>query len=241
MPKPSNLTSLLNVFQTVAKTLETHREELNLTDTFNHDHGDNMVQVFNIVAQAIGEKKNSDPAIQLAYASQALNKQKSGSAQAYAKGFQRASRALKGQKHITTENALKLIQSLMGAGSAPAPQPAQSGTEDLLGSLLAGDNNSTGRNNSLAGDLLGSILGNAGNAGAGPRGGESTANPAVSELINAGLTFMNSKSQGRSNVQALVNALVLGSEIGNSTHRTQSSTLVVNAMLRAMGALAAKK
>lgn len=241
MPKSPDLTSLLNVFQAVAKTLETHREELNQTDAFNHDHGDNMVQVFKVVAQAIGEKKNSDPAIQLAHASQVLNKQKSGSAQAYAKGFQRASQELKGQKHITPENALKLIQSLMGAGNATAPRQAQSGTEDLLGSLLGADNNPTGQNTSRAGDLLESILGNAGNAGTGPRGRDSTANPAVNELINAGLTFMNSKSQGSSNKQALVNALVLGSAIGNSTHRTQSSTLVVNSMLQALGALTAKK
>lgn len=49
---PKNL-DLVNLFQGVAKTLVDNRTALNEADTYNHDHGDNMVKVFQVISEAM--------------------------------------------------------------------------------------------------------------------------------------------------------------------------------------------
>jgi len=77
-PKQSNQLNLANIFKSVTGTLNAQKQDLNNADTINHDHGDNMVQVFNVISQAMQTKRNADPADQLEYASQLLRQQKSG-------------------------------------------------------------------------------------------------------------------------------------------------------------------
>lgn len=95
MPKQPNRLNLANLFQSVACTLTGQKENLNNADTYNHDHGDNMVEVFNVISQAMQAKQNADPADQLEYASQLLRQRKSGSAQVYAQGLSQASKEWK--------------------------------------------------------------------------------------------------------------------------------------------------
>ena len=77
--------NLAKLFGTVAGTLAENRTSLNEADDVNHDHGDHMVQTFEVITQAMKEKKNATPADQLAYASQLLRqKQNTGSSNLYA-------------------------------------------------------------------------------------------------------------------------------------------------------------
>jgi hypothetical protein len=126
MSNQPNALNLVNLFQSVAGSLSTQKETLNNTDAYNHDHGDNMVEIFNVISQAMQAKKDADPADQLEYASQLLRQQKSGSAQVYAQGLAQASKEFKGQKQVTPTNAINLIK-------ASSAQP-QSGLGNLLGS-----------------------------------------------------------------------------------------------------------
>ena len=70
MNAQSNQLNLASLFQAVAGTLKTSKESLNEADTLNHDHGSNMVEVFDVISQAMQAKQNADPADQLLYASQ---------------------------------------------------------------------------------------------------------------------------------------------------------------------------
>jgi hypothetical protein len=54
--------NLAKVFGSVASALAGNQEALNQADTFNHDHGDNMVEVFEVVTQAMKEKKGASAA-----------------------------------------------------------------------------------------------------------------------------------------------------------------------------------
>lgn len=218
MPTQPNQLNLVNLFQTVTSTLKTNQQSLNQADTYNHDHGDNMVDVFSVISQAMQEKQNADPADQLAYASQILKQRKSGSAQIYAQGLSKASQTLIGQKQITSDNAMSLIQTLIGGGQAPDTEPS-SPTGDLISMFLGGNNNTQIQ----------------------PQNQQASAGLDAGDLLNAGLAFVNAKSQGESNVEAIVNALVSGSAMGNSEHRTQSSTLVVNSLLQAFGGMLGNK
>jgi hypothetical protein len=212
--------NLLNLFQTVSKALSSSKEALNQADTYNHDHGDNMVQVFDTVAEAMKAKKGASPADQLAYASELLRQRQSGSAKYYAGGLSRAAQQFTGQP-VTTENAMQLVQTLLGGEQPVTPATgAPSGQGDLLGSLLSG--------------LTGA---------AGPQApAQADASPGidVGDLLNAGLSFLDAKQAGASDANALLGALTAATQGGNTPYRAQSGAVVANALMQAIGSLANK-
>ena len=216
---------LAKIFGTVAKTMMKNQTTLNEADTYNHDHGDNMVQIFEVITQAMKEKKEASPADQLAYASQILrNKSQSGSAQIYAEGLSDASSQFKGVKKITPDNMMVLLQALLGAqGSVAAPSAAPSA--DAGSDLLGG--------------LLGTLTGMTTSA---PTQQTEAQAPQVDlgQLLNAGMAFAQSKQAGGSNLDAILNAVVSSSKMSSSQHRSQSGTLVADALMQAIGKMATK-
>jgi hypothetical protein len=148
----SSAVDLLSLFQAVSGTLQENRTDLNKADTHNNDHGDNMVEIFELITQAMGEMQSAEPAEQLAHASKLLQEKQSGSAQMYSKGLSQAAQQFQGQQ-ITSENAALLLQILLGGGEAPMESSAPG---DMLGSLLSGlTGGSQGDDEALdAGDLL---------------------------------------------------------------------------------------
>ena len=213
----AGILDLANLFQTVTGTLSQNKDSLNEADTVNHDHGDNMVDTFEVITQAMKEKQGSDPADQLEYAAQILRQRKSGSAQLYAKGLSQASQQFQG-KQVTSDNAMTLIQSLLGGGAAPIQQQQQQsgGLGDLIGGLLGGSGNQQAQQSQQSDGLD------------------------IGDLINAGMSFMNTKNRGGSNLEAVVNAVVSTSAMGNSGYRSQSGNLVVNALMSAISGMTRK-
>lgn len=128
---------LLALFQTVASALEDNQESLNKADSYNGDHGDNMVKIFNLVTEAVGEKAGSSPADQLEHAGKLLTRQNSGSAKVYADGLLEASKTFE-DRSITVEDAMTLVQTLLGGGNAGDAAKTGSLTE-MLGDFLDGD------------------------------------------------------------------------------------------------------
>jgi hypothetical protein len=236
-PNPINLASL---FQTVAGTLTAQKDQLNNADSLNHDHGDNMVEAFNLISQAMQTRKDADPADQLKYASQLLRQRKSGSAKVYAKGLSQASKEYKGKPQVTTDSAINLVQALLGGGQASTLQ-SQSGIGDLLSGLQGGGGSTSQPASGTAGDLLGKLLGGASGQQNQQQGQQASSGLDMGDLLNAGMAFMNTKSQGGNNMEAIVNALVSGSAMGNSQHRAQSGALVVNSILQAISGMSGKK
>jgi hypothetical protein len=214
-PQPTKI-DLAQLFGAVANSLGDQRETLNQADTYNNDHGDHMVEIFEVVTQAMKEKRNASPADQLAYASEILRRKQSGSAQVYANGFAQAAQQFQGQP-VTTDNAGMLLQTLLGGGQAPATPSQQAGAGgDLLGSLLGG----------LTGQ---------------PSQGQGTDDGLdIGDLLNAGMAFMNAKQQGSSTAEAAINALMSASPLGQSSHRKESGALVANTIMQVLGSMAKK-
>ena len=105
---------LSTIFNEVAKTLVQNQEDLNAADTYNHDHGTNMVQTFKTVQKAVAKQKDKPVSEQLAYASETLKKKStSGSAQIYAEGLANAATQFQG-KELTRLTAGTLINAMMG-------------------------------------------------------------------------------------------------------------------------------
>jgi hypothetical protein len=241
---------LADVFQMVTQTLAENQQGLNQADTYNQDHGTNMVQTFQTISGALQEKKGKSSSQALNYAARRVAKSThSGSGQLYAQNLAQAARKVKGKKKIDPATAMQLLQTLIGGGQeAPRPevdplaalQGGQAGASagrpqagapltgggDALASLLGGLMGGGASGQSGSGDLLGS---------AGGQGGLP-----IEALLNAGLALMQG-SQGGQNKPALesllpVLAQVLASRsgMGQATHRNQSTQLVANAFLQAL-------
>ncbi|NJC94733.1 MAG: hypothetical protein C3F07_14530 [Anaerolineales bacterium] len=210
------------LFNAASQALTSNQSTLNEADTLNHDHGDNMVQVFNMISQVMAQNKNAPPSQQLSQASQYLAQNgKSGSAQAYSQGLAQAAQQFQGQSAVTPDNAMLLIQSLLGGG-----QPQQQQENNPLEALLGGG----GTSSSGGGDLLGALLGGSGQP---PQGNQQQDGFDMGDLLNAGMAFMNAKQQGQSTLQAGLNALISAGPLGQKPHRQQSGQLVANALLQA--------
>lgn len=256
-------TDLSKVFGSVVQVMQENRATLNAADEYNHNHGDNMVDTFQLITQAMAEKKTSAPSTQLAYASQKLSGQaQTGSAKLYAEGLAQAAQKVQGQRSITPESAMSLVQALMGGQSASSSQPqSQGGMGDLLGALLGGSQAQAQQQSQPdASDLLGSLLGGQQSAPQGQSGGmgdllgallggQQAAQPQaaqpqgqgggidLSTLLTAGAAFLKARQKGSGALEAIVQAVMAGSQMNNASHRQQSGQLVAGTLLNALSSV----
>ena len=210
----ANQINLFKAFQTVSKALQQNQTQLNQADPYNHDHGDNMVEIFDVITRAMKEKQNLAPADQLEYAAQLLRAKQSGSAQYYSQSLDQASRELQGQKAVTADNAMTLLQTLLGGGQA-STQSA-----------------------SPAGDLLGSLLSNLSGTGTGSSTSEGTLDWAT--LANAGMEFLQSKQEGKDTMTSLMDALMSNESTQQAPYRKQSGTIIANTLMKTLGSMLTK-
>lgn len=214
---------LSTLFNVATQVLTANQSALNQADTENQNHGDNMVQTFNMITQALASQQGTAPSNQLQHASQYVAQHgTSGSSQVYAQGLAQAAQQFQGQNAVTPDNAMMLVQSLFGGGQQAS---SQSGA-DILGSLLGGGQSAS--QPQAGSDLLGSLMGSQQGQSAGLDMGD---------LLNAGMAFMNAKQQGQDNMQAALSALMAAGPMGQKPHRQQSGQLVANALLQAISGM----
>jgi hypothetical protein len=196
---------LMSLFQAASSVLNNNKTELNQADTINHDHGNNISQVFSLITQAIGQKPSASPSSQLNYASQLLQqKATSGSSQLYSQALQTAASQLQGQSNINANNIMPLLQSLLGGGQTPSSN-AMGGSNDLLGGLLS----SLGGSSTQQG-----------------QGGIQ-----LDDILRGGMAFLQSQQSGGGGLQAVVDGLIAGSPLGESPARSQSAQLIAHSIL----------
>lgn len=221
------------LFNVAAQALAANQSSLNQADVENQNHGDNMVQAFGMISQALAGQQGTPPSQQLSHASQYLAQNgTSGSSQVYSQGLAQAAQQLQGQSTVTPENAMLLVQSLLGGGQPSAPQ----GANDLLGALMGGGQGSAEQPGA---DLLGALLG--GEQPTQVNASQPDSGLDMADLLNAGMTFMNAKQQGADNLQAAVSALMAAGPMGQKPHRQQSGQLVANALLQAVAGMTGRK
>ena len=243
MVKRGSKVNLLQAFQAVSGALNQKRDDLNQMDSYNHNHGDNMVEIFSVITQAMKEKRNASPADQLAYASELLRKQQnSGSAQIYSQGLTQASEQLR-DKPVNQNTAMQLIQALLGSGSSSqASQQEANPLGSLAGALLGGDSAPQSQANPMA-SLAGSLLG--GLTGSGQSNQQSGLD--IGDLLSAGMTLMQSQQGGQSSqsgqgsMEGLLNTLLTGSQMSSSSHRKESGKIVGSTLINTILPMLLKK
>lgn len=201
---------LVKLFNSVTKTLKTEQATLNEADSYNHDHGDNMVKNFKVITKALKMKNGATPSEQLSYASQVLkSKSASGSANMYSQGLAEAAKQLMGQQSVNANNASSMIQALIGA--QPTAQEEKAGSGDMLGQILGGllggggTATPTQEESSQSGDMLGGLMGSL-------MGGGGATAPAQEE-----------SSQSGNMMSGLLGSLLGGGGGGQSSSSGQSS------------------
>jgi len=204
----ANNVDLKSLFQTVTQQLAEKKDNLNEADSYNHNHGDHMVHIFNLVQDAVSQKSDKPVDEQLNYASRVVQKKEnSGSGKLYAQGLASAAEKFS-DKGLNQDNLGELVQSLLGAEkSQPEPKEESNG---LLGSLLSGLTGQSGE-------------------------GESDQKLGLDELFRGGMAFYQSKQDGDSNMEAVMDAIKASSPMGQTPHRTQSASIVASTLMKYAG------
>jgi len=213
----TNEVDLARLFQAVSKVMEQNQAQLNSSDTYNHDHGDNMVDVFSTIANSVQQNRTATPARQLRSAASQLRTKKSGSAQYYSKSLEQAARELRTAKTVDADNAATLVQTILGGGQ------------------------STKQTGSVATDMLSTLLGSlTGTTGTSASSGAGTTKIDWATLASAGLEYMQSKQEGKDTLTALMEALMAEPNQQN-TYRKDSGTLVATTLMQALGTMLSNK
>ena len=193
----SSNVDLVKIFSAVAETLVENQDSLNKADEYNQDHGDHMVDIFQMITGAVKEAPKNDLSSGLAKASELLVEKPSGSAAVYAKGLAQAAEYFQGQD-LDASQVLPLLQTMLGGGEAKVSQGAGGLLDSLVGSL----------------------------------GGEDGLD--LGDILTAGASFMQSKGEGDSNLEAALDAVISSSKMGETPHRAQSSKLVGDVLLKTL-------
>ena len=130
----SSKVDLVKLFSTVAETMVENQTTLNKADEYNQDHGDHMVEIFEMITGAIQEAPKNDLSSGLSKASELLTGKKSGSADMYAKGLAQASEYFQGQD-LDASQLIPLLQTMLGGGEASVSQGAGGLLDSLVGSF----------------------------------------------------------------------------------------------------------
>ena len=134
----SGSVDLVKLFSTVAETMVENQADLNKADEYNQDHGDHMVDIFQMITGAVKDAPQGDLSQGLSAASELLTGKKSGSAAMYAKGLAQAADYFQGQDLDATQ-LLPLLQTMLGGGEATVSEGAGGLLDSLVGSIGGDD------------------------------------------------------------------------------------------------------
>lgn len=214
-----SINDLARVFRAAADALSQQREALNLTDPVNANHGDHMLEIFQVATRAVQSLPLSNLPDTLVQASRLLAQlEDNASAQVYARGLDQFGQALR-RNRIEFDDLAGYIRHILqenSAGNAPgggaaAASKADKGAE-VLKALVSG----------LA--AWGQV-----------ENGEipSEKGMDVGYLFELGMIYMQAKSRGGSRLEVLSEAAVNASPLSRVPYRLQSGKLAFHALLRA--------
>ena len=204
---------LAALFQAVGEVLRQKREAFNQADAANGNHGDHMVEIFELASRAAQEKSGTALAEAMEYASQLLEQlSHNGSAQVYALGLRQLAEQFR-QRQVTLPDLVQYVQRLLDESQQkPAGEdPSRSG--ELLKALVAG---LAGWSQTTSGQ---------------PQAGRPLDMGALFEM---GMAYMQAKQRGGSRAEVLADAAVSASPLSSIPHRYLSGKLTIQALLEAM-------
>lgn len=210
---------LAGVFQAAEDALSRQREALNQADPGNGNHGDHMLEIFQVATQAARSLPLASLPDMLEQASRLLAQLgDNASAQVYARGLEQFGKAFR-EHQVEFDELAGYIQHIAqeppdgsNVGGQTAAPPKGDRSAEVLKSLVSG----------LA-------------AWSQVENGKSPSEKGidVSYLFELGIIYMQAKGQGGSQLDVLSEAAVRASPLSQVPHRLQSGKLAFHALLQA--------
>jgi hypothetical protein len=201
-------------FRVVGEALHQNRDALNQADEHNGDHGDHMVEIFEIAARSAEQNRDAGLAGAMAEAGQLLAQQThNGSAQVYARGLMCMAEQFR-KYDIELEDLHAYVQTSMIEDKGERSKTPSPRSGEVLKALAAGLA-SWGQTNDGGGDSPDSPL----NMGV---------------LFEFGMAYMQAKQRGGDRIKVLADAAASVSPLRDVPHRYQSGKIAIEALLGAM-------
>ena len=205
---------LAPLFAAVEQALTENRESLNQADLINGNHGDHMIAVFHLAAQAAEDRQGAPLAEAMQYAAGLLGEQPdNGSARVYSSGL--AQLAFQFRKYdLGLEDFVGYVRQALRDNKEEVEPAGENRSKDVLKALLAA--------------LAGWKQVEAGNP------------PAdtpldMGFLFDLGVAYMQAKQRGGTDrTRVLADAAASVSPLSSVPHRLQSGKLAIEALLEAM-------
>jgi hypothetical protein len=210
MPPSIDLTAL---FQAGVAVLIQERDSLNQADDANHNHGDHMLEIFQLAVRAASEKRDSDLADAMLYASDQLRLlSDNGSAQVYARGLALLAEQFR-SRQITLEELVPYVRAYL--------HPEQSEEK--------------GRDQARSGEILKAMLSALADWEHAEAGKATDGGLDMGYLFGVGMAYLQAKQQGGDRLHILAETVVSASPLGRIPYRHRSGVLVISSLLQAMG------
>lgn len=208
---------LAPVFQSVADALTRQRDTFNQADAYNGNHGDHMLEIFSLAAQAAGHEmgKPLGDAME-SVASRLSHLVDNGSAQVYARGLRQFGDQFR-QQNVSLDDLERYVVGLLkenGPGDArqKSPAPEEQG-----------------------GDVLKALMNGLANWRAVESGREPSPKPMdAGYLFDLGVAYMQAKARGGSRTQVIADAAASVSPLNDVPYRVESGKLAVQTLLEAL-------
>jgi hypothetical protein len=237
---------LSSLFGSALQALTASKDQINEKDSYNGDHGDNVVSTLGLITQALQSQGARPPAEALQAAANTLQTQGRGSSSRYyAQGLEQTAAQFQGQSSLSEGDVLSLLQGLLSAVPAQGGPPPGSGPAAPTPSvfdLLTGLARPAAETPAPApeapaggGDLLGGLLGMVTGQPA-PR--ENPPGLDMGDLLNAGQAFLQARQSGADNTTALARAAMSGllgaNAMQTSSPRAAAGGVLAQSVLQAL-------
>lgn len=220
--------NLSHLFRFAKERLVEHQQELNRADAYNGNHGDHMVEIFEVAVRAAGQDSRASLSGDMQRAAEMLEAlPDNGSAQIYAQGLNAFSQAFE-RHQVSLQELVNYVRGLTlreqdgdQEASAPeiSPEVDPTSSAEVLKALVEG---LTGwRQGGSTQESLQKSLD-------------------MGTLFELGMIYMQAKRRGGSRLEVLSEAAVSASPLNQVAHRTLSGKLAILALLQAMSAGAPK-
>ncbi len=206
---------LAPLFEAVGNTLLQNREKLNLADRVNSNHGDHMIEVFQIAARAANEKGGGSLAEAMEYAANQLESRiLNGSAQTYSRGLRQIAIQMR-RREISLEELIAFVQNSLKEENSAQEKilESQPRPDEILKALLAG----------LAGWSKVE------------EGKDPSGNPLdMGALFDFGVAYFQARLHSSDRIEILADTAASASPLGKISHRRLSGMIAFRALMEAM-------
>jgi hypothetical protein len=208
---------LSRLFRAVGDALRREQATLNQADALNGNHGDHMVEIFEVAARAADLQRQAEMPEAMEAAAGLLEEQAhNGSAQVYAHGLRQMAAQFR-RYQVTLDDLLGYVQRALAEQKDARPEPGQAPESRSSGDVLK----------ALASGLVG-------------WGQVESGQPAAVSLLDMGtlfefgMAYLQARQRGGSRSEVLADAAASVSPLRQVPHRYASGKLAIQALLEAM-------